>query len=522
MKLSRTCVRAFCACIVLASVGLLAPPAHAATVTVSPGGDIQDAIDNADPGDTVKLGAGRYDAAVLFNSTRTGMTLTGPCKGKPAIIDAYNVASETAVTVEATDVSVNCVTMRHGINGLVAVADDLTLKKVTALHHGSNNVKISGNDFSITKSTFIDAQSANVYLNGDNGTVEGNLSRNSGGSCWQIYNAQGFTFRNNRSIVCDSDVLDGADNSNSGFLVENNYGYGTRSEGIELNGDDHDVKNNRMENIQSGAFDIEGNNAEITGNVGIGSDDDECFILDGDDLFVSKNTSDNCEGGFDVDGDGPVVLDNRVPNAGDNDAFNITCEGNCGNGRVEQNYGAGVNADDEGFQISVGVGLGAGFQIRDNTAVNNAEEGFVLDVNEAIVTGNVAKTNGGSDSDDGRGFDINGDTNTVSNNKAISNADDGFRINGDFNDVTSNIAQKNTVDGIHVGDGRLGNELDGNTASGNHGEGIENDGIATELRDNVSKDNRHDCAGDEPALVDTGNACADGTDFTTPSDGVID
>jgi parallel beta-helix repeat protein len=510
--------RAVTLLVVLASVLGYASTAEAATFTVAPGGDIQAAIDGAAPGDTIKLKPGRHDAAVLFDATRTGMKLVGPCDGKPAVMDALGVASETAVTIEADGVSVKCLTLQHGKGGIFAgndgAADGTKVNRVRAFHHSEDSIKIVGDDFKVTGSRTVDTGDSGdgLKIDGDDGLIEGNVFRNTGSSCIEVTSSNGTVIRNNLLAVCDQDGVDV--DAGSGLLIEDNTARDLRDVGFEITADDSTIRNNRALNTRSGGYDIDGNDVDVIENSSKGADDDDCFQVNGANVFVSKNRAGFCDSGFEVIGAAPVLLDNTASPSGDADGFRVNCTGSCELGRVERNFARAANADDEGFDITVDPGLGAGFRIRNNTSLDNAEEGFDLFVHDAIVSGNVASGNGGSDGNDGRGFRIVGNDNTISNNNSTENASFGFEINGDDNTLTGNVAKANTLDGFFIVDGETGNKLDENRAIDNFGEGIENDGTGTELTNNVARGNRTDCAGDEDAAVDTGNTCADGSVFS--------
>mgnify|MGYP003885488431 CR=1 FL=1 len=73
----------------------------AATLTVSPGDSIQEAIDNAAPGDTVEVAPGSYDGELTIDKD---LTLVGGGATNTTITtffgDAVNIEGSPAVTVE--------------------------------------------------------------------------------------------------------------------------------------------------------------------------------------------------------------------------------------------------------------------------------------------------------------------------------------------------------------------------------------------------------------------------------------
>jgi parallel beta-helix repeat protein len=112
-----------------------APPAHAATVhLVNPGESIQQAVDEAAPGDTVQLAAGTYHESVLI--TRSGLTLRG-------------VGERTVLTPAAGTAAGACAAAGHGVCVRGTAAQPLTGVRIAALSvtgYPKNGINASATD----------------------------------------------------------------------------------------------------------------------------------------------------------------------------------------------------------------------------------------------------------------------------------------------------------------------------------------------------------------------------------------
>jgi hypothetical protein len=555
------------AAVVTSGLLALAAPAEAATLVVPTGfPTIQDAVDAAVAGDTIKVKAGVHPDEVFVDSTKTDLTITGPCptkeqkKPKPAILDVAETATSTAVNVDADDVTIKCLLIRHGEQAIDADANGLTVDRLTTIN---SYINIVGDGFVVKRSTLIHGPDAggNLKVEGANGRITNNKMRDGRASCMDLIVSDTLV-SGNRMENCDGGGVD-EDPGGSGNTYEFNVSTNMRGVAFEISSDGAVVRKNSATNTSDRPFDINADGAQVIGNVAHHNDSDDCFEIDGADMVVRDNQASDCDrgmdlsggnaevvdntvthapdddcfeidgenmhvegnrgkfcnGGFDLSGDDPVVLKNQVTAAGDDDGFNISCDLVCGAGRVEKNFTEGTNSDDDGFEIIVSSGSGAGFRVVGNTSQINAEVGISVTANEGIVQDNVTRLNGGSDSDNGVGLEVVGNDNLVSGNTSVDNSGDGFRLSGDGNTYTDNVSKRNTIDGFHL-TGGTGSTLDSSTAAKNHGEGIENDATDSVITGNTSSGNRLDCAGDLPPSDTTGTVCADGSDFTAP--GVVD
>jgi len=506
---------------------------------------IQAAVTAAAPGDTIRIRPGVYFENVVVPAGMTGLTITQFTGSRffticvdpsRVIIDASpGGIAGTGLDIDANNVRINCLTIRHATEGIDADAHDLHLDRIRTLRTSSNSIHVIGDRFKIEHSEFVSGGGQGVRVDGDDGRIVGNTSRNQDQECYRLIVNNTLIEKNVAHLCEDSEGFDiGGDNN----IVRQNTIEATDGDGLDVFGNNNQIVRNIVLNIEDKGIEVVGNNNLIERNQvsftfdgnGIRAEGNDniirlnnvlgaprdCYDIDGNNNRVESNTARGCDGGYEVSGENPVVLYNRVELAGNDDGFNIFCDTACSAGRVEGNFASGVNNDDDGFDIFVDGGL-TGFTVAHNTAERNIGDGFRLNMSGATIYHNTAIRNGSEGSESG--FEIFGNNNMITENVALENKDDGFGICGDSNTLRKNRAERNLEDGIHIkeagpcGDDSTGNTLDQNTARNNHAEGIENDGTATVLTSNTASGNRTDCANDGTIATNTGNTCADGSNF---------
>lgn len=275
-------------------------------------------------------------------------------------------------------------------------------------------------------------------------------------------------------------------------------------------GTSHVVTGNSCTSSGGYGVNVSGNGSLIATNTMTYMGGYECYNLSGNDLRVERNMATACYGGYYISGQNPRVLNNRVEQAGDYDGFYVYCSTSCSSGFVQGNYASGVNNDDNGFDITITPGSGAGFRVTGNIAEYNIQVGFELSMSDAVITGNRATGNG---SEGDAGFQIWGNNNQITSNTANNNENDGFYITGNGNTLASNTATGNLGDGFEVRGSN--NTLNLNVTTGNHGEGIANGTTNAVLTNNSASGNRIDCANATGIVIttNTGSRCGDGSNF---------
>lgn len=469
---------------------------------------IQAAVTAAAPGDTIRIRPGVYFENVVIPASKTGLTITQfKCEDRGrVIIDARpGGIGGIGLDVEANNVTIRCLTIRHATDGIDADAHDLHLDRIRTLRAGSDSIDVVGDRFKIENSEFVGGGGQGVQVVGNDGRIVGNTSRNQDNSCYHL-TVNNTLIENNVADLCED---------SEGFRIQGNDNIVRQNrieasdDGLNVNGINNRIVRNFLLNIADIGIDVDGNNNLIEWNE-VSFTTNDCYDIDGNNNRVESNRARGCQGGYEVSGQNPVVLNNRVELAGDGDGFNIVCFTACSAGRVERNFASGTNNDDDGFDINVSGGL-TGFTVAHNTAEKNIENGFRLNMSGATIYHNTAFRNGAESSNES-GFTISGNDNMITENVARENRDDGFGISGNNNTLYENRAERNLEDGIQIRGG-TGNTLDRNIARNNHAEGIENDGTNTVLTSNTASGNRTDCAQDGSNVTNTGNTCADASNF---------
>jgi parallel beta-helix repeat protein len=520
---------------------------------------IQAAVDASNPGDVILIKPGTYFETVEV--TTNNLTIRkNPSFSGVVIVDAFNTLGEEGFDVDADGFVIRDLTVRHADGDAIdCVGLGCTVIQVRVDGDTTNDcVEITGDDLLVQSSTFVACQGRAVNVLGpdvtvpasDNARILNNQATLSDDDCIQLDTPTNALVEGNTLEMCeDGGGIDlfSATGAGTGNTVRNNTITSTDSHGVDVTGSGNTVQGNTITNIEDEGVFVEGDGNVILSNKVEGTAGNECYELIGNNVMVQFNRARFCDGGYfiyggeDVDGnefgaENPVVRNNRVEFAGDADGFRIWCGDRsggvsptdaCSSGRVEQNFASGVNNDDDGFDILLDNGTGAGFQVLNNTAQQNIGNGFFLQIDSAIVMGNRAHLNGAENEE---GFLISGDDNNVESNVATRSGGDGFRVHGSDNDLTLNRAVDSQFDGFHIATEDFDaipsddNDLDQNVALRSLADGIENDGMNTTVTNNTSSKSRAnaDCTNDGTISTNTGNSCADGSNFGVPGSGVGD
>jgi hypothetical protein len=529
--------------ILIAAIGAIAAPAVASAATIEVPADfttIQQAVDAAAPGDTVAVNPRQNPYRQNVEVTVSDLTITG-VNGRP-VVNAFNPMNSItpAFDITANGVSISGFEIHHG-GGIECVADNCTFTDLVFRGRNSSDcIGIIGRQGRVTDSDFEGCDSHAVEVNGNRARIEGNSAQLTDSDCYFV-DGKRLRFSDNTAVRCEDG--EGLEAFTSNSLIEESLVRQTDNAGFRVEGEDNEVTGNSVFDNDSDCYnvadgkgllfqdnsgeDCEG--AELNGNRirAIGNEfahvgDGPCLDVNGDRGVLSRNVVGPCWKGIEVSGENPTVTVNTVTRVHTDDGINVSCSDTggpatvaCEEGLVANNVVEQSGDDDEGISV-FDDSTDGGFEISDNVSNQGLGDGFQLQVDNALITRNVAMENG---SEEEPGFDLIGDGNLIEDNVAIRNGGEGFTLAGDDNEMNRNLAEANGIDGIRVGG--LDNVLFGNQAFLNLAEGIQNDGADARIRNSRSSDNEGiDCANDGMILVNSGNECGDGSDFTEPSSGL--
>jgi parallel beta-helix repeat protein len=564
------------AIVVVALAALFAAsPAQATTFTYPSGAcpvggsGLNNCINSASDGDHIKVKAGFYNEIA---NVPHAVTVSGPCKGKPAIIDATGTTD--AFTISHDDVTLKCLRLQNGAGNAISnfgpAFDNLHVMKIKATHFsygiffdGGTGMVVKGSTFSSmsqdairgdgpsTSSTIMSTTIKNtpgwcVILNGADATT---ISKNNIGPCGEdgvyIQSGTGNTLATNKvhtvinngfAISSGTTTLTGNTvngSSNDGFYSDgatntfqaNKVTGGTGGAGFELSGSGLTVKNNIVKKGVSfdGIICTGCDNGNISGNkipAKVGSDG---INATGAGMTVTGNsvTGGAHGSGLSITGDFPVVTNNIATGGFGDPGIRFHCLATCANASLQNNVESG-SYDDVGYLVTTLSDCTPGpcTPIKNNTANDNMGDGFSLNATNNVISANTSSGTGWGPAGCSSGFRILGNGNALTSNVATGSACDGFYIDGSSNSFSKNTGSSNDQMGFHVHQGS--NTFDKNTAKNNTGDGFNNDGTSTDFTNNKASGNRQDCTNDstvEAASTGTvsGNACADGTNFTVDS-----
>lgn len=443
--------------------------AHGAVVDVKVNGalsTIQQGIDAAGPGDTVRVFSGVYGGSVLIPTAKTGLKLIGVGN---VVIDARGAGGAPVgrgLVVNADSSLVRKITVRHAATasqfdvgyGVLATGDGIVLDRVIARRCDTAGISISGTGVVAKNCSVFDSESG-IRVVGPQATLE--------------------------KCRVERTVSTGIDVEADGVTLRKNVVRGTYSgDGIFLDGEDCVIESNDVRRAGNHAISLRGTNLLVRKNRCLGPIAKTGIVWEGADATIENNVVTDAAGiGIDVLLVGvATVVGNRVERCG--------------------RWGIRVGEED--------VAL---VDVRDNVVRDVISHGIYVSMDFGAVEGNEVRNCGSAATDAGMYVSLGG---TYSDNVVRGCAGDGFRITADGVTFAGNRSIENSVDGFDVESTASDVVLDGNTATKNLGEGFEVNGMNAVLKNNVSSKNRIDLAADTFLAVFTDNAYGTGGLLTAP------
>lgn len=453
--------------LIVGFVGLIGVARGAVITVPSPGiNTIQNGIDAAAAGDTVRVKAGLYEETVTIGVNQGGITLVGVGK---VILDArpFAIANGPGLEVLGADVTVKNITIRcakTGLggdgHGLFVDADAFTGSKIVVQHCEASGIHMLSSNATLTNCRVDTVGGVGIHAEFAAGLVlKSCVVRSAGGIGLELSGA---------GIVVDSCRVRGADGvgiSVVGFdaIVRKCVVEVGEDDAIDVSGSGALVDTCRIVDIEGDGVVADGvdslvRRCKITSVRSFG------IVCNGDDTRIEDNTLSRCAGGIVIGGAAQQVLRNRIT---DTRIVGVDLD-TCSQALVADNVITRVGL------FAIRTDKGAFETIRDNV------------VKDAAMLGNIPAYSA---------FDISSVSATVSGNRLIGCGGDGITITADGCEIADNVLKACLEDGIDVesGDACI---LDGNVVTGCTGEGIENNGTNTTIKNNVMKKNRIDLAND--------------------------
>lgn len=378
-----------------------------ATECVSPTGSggcfqtIQEAVDAADPGETIKVKKGVYFENVVIPAGKDGIRIQGSGSKKKVVLDPDAPNSGPGIIIGSPNVVIRNLTIKNGESDAILVnagADGTTIEKLEMFGPEGDCVQVEADSVRILKNKLYGCDTGiDVNPGGTNVEISGNLVQ-----------------------MCDSDCINVT--ANGAVITKNKIIQAEDGDGLELDGDDFVIKSNRSSLNDDDAYNIACTPCAVGGTVennyaqgGVGDDSGFQVTATAPGLVLKKNRSENnTDEGFEVFGTG-IVLERNLARY---------------NGGDQAQYGFELNGQDH--------------ELIKNTAFFNIQDGFRVVASGVTLDGNQAKSNIGD------GFDIDGSATgvTLINNKAKDNVGIGIEVSSGVlaTTLTGNNASGNRTD----------------------------------------------------------------------------
>ena len=408
----------------------IAGKTSATTITVDDDGEadyskIQDAIDAAEEGDTIRVYAGTYAENPIVNKT----------------VSLIGNGSETILDAGGRDTDMNGISVQWDLCNISGL-------NITHVDYSESGIDISANSTTIMDCIFTDGGRW-IRVNGNENAIHGVL----------MDNAICFCGDNNRVENSSTPSIQFEGNGNAAInnILE---GHGRGSCGINLRGNDNLAKNNILSETL-GVF-MEGNRNRVIGNTGTGGSH-VAYVYSGDDNYIARNT---CSGYFETG----ISVDNSVGTIIENntcmDARGSWCEisgislSNCNNCEVRHNTCKNFT------EFGILVSHGGGHVITHNTCealTSFGDCGIGIGVTE---TENNRIKHNRCDNNNNMGIFLRFCNHSiVSHNTCNDNANGGITLYGSSgNEIFENSCNKHKEGGIYIAKNCNDNNIHDNDA----------------------------------------------------------
>ena len=444
---------------------------------------IQEAVDAANPGDTIAIRKKRNFENVLVPTGNLVIRGTRPGVFVDGYIDGSGNGDQFDIT--ANGVRIVNLGIKNGEGVDCNSYDACVAKKLR--YSGfveSYCFYSSGERAKVIGSTLVNCDAEAVYIQSADAVVRNNVIRRADSGCVDIDGADAVV-KSNRIFGCEDD--DAINITGDRALAQDNFVQGADGNIVEIDGNGGRILGNRGDTLYGECYYLSGDRGRVRNNIGISCDDDGVYVY----------------------GQDPQVTGNRLSLINDY-GVDFNCTGDCGDAELSDNVVNETAEDDIGLDVDVLAGTGSALIAR-NRVVGASQDGiYISELVNGRVVGNVVN---GAGLESESGIYVDSDESTYVGNRILNAKEDAFYVNGSDNVFEENVARSNGGDGFQVVAGMLDNVLLRNVAIGNGADGIENDGTDTVLRKNRASGNHRDCANDGTIAVKQGNQCADGSNF---------
>ena len=471
-------------CVVSAGMGA------AATIIVDSGGgadylNIQDAIDNANVGDTIEVRSGTYYEHVDINKQQILWGVdTG--SGKP-VVDASG--SGSAITLSADGIILNGFTATNaGGDGIDVISNNNMLFNNNALNNNNGGIGLSAssnntlsnntisnnnyhginlrylsNNNTVTNNTISNNNYHGIYLSGSNNNMlSSNIFVNDGLAVYDSYNNSiVHNTVNNKTLVYLENKADIIIRNagqvilvNSSNITVSDLNFSNVSMGIELwDTTDSKIINNTVSSnsyylYDYGIYLYSSSNNTLSGNNALNNNNGIILLSSSRNNVLSNNTASNNNNGIYLGSSSNNTLNNNTAsNNSDNGIFLISSGNNTllSNTVSNSNYGIKLQSSSNNNTLNNNIVLSNsnyGIYLKsssaNNTLINNIAMnnfwGIYLDSSGANILTNNSVTNGG--------IRLLSSSNNILNNNTVLSSGNGIEL---YYLSTNNILTNNTV-----------------------------------------------------------------------------